>query len=187
MVDQQQFDDLVYRCFHLLNGVVNPGVIIGKEVNIVNTDEFFEEYSEVVGHPTDGGVPPLSIVVDYVDGSKEMVVLRDQIYDYCRKYNREKDWETVVLFIVCHELSHAEQMINYNAYNYSSTYRDAVEMGADGNAYRFIINYTQWLANNLNIKINMGMMASGYYESALCRCIAEESIKYCQTPINWSL
>lgn len=185
MITQEQFDDLVCKCFYLLNGVVNPGVRITRHVNILNTNEFIKNYNELIGNATDDGIP-LAITVDYKDGTKELVVVRDHIFEYINNCQRYRDnWETIVLFLICHELSHAEQVINYNAYNNSFTYRDAAEMGADGNAYRFMLNYTQWLANHLNIKINVAMLYNDYYETALETCIMEEKVKFCQDRIYW--
>ena len=45
-----------------------------------------------------------------------------------------------VLFIVTHELSHIEQLLNYDRYSADQTYRKEIERGCNYHAFRFIMD-----------------------------------------------
>ena len=45
-----------------------------------------------------------------------------------------------VLFIVVHELSHIEQLLNYDRYDADPTYRQEIERGCNYHAFRFIMD-----------------------------------------------
>lgn len=66
--------------------------------------------------------------------------------------------KTIILDIVCHELSHLDQKVDYNRYNNDIEYNNYIEKTNIDRVYNFIIDNKYILESQLDFKINMNYM-----------------------------
>ena len=68
-----------------------------------------------------------------------------------------------LLFTIIHELYHAEQFLIHKMYNNVSNYNIQIENQVDYMACIFIQQYTKYLEDNLNVKIDLNSICSKLY------------------------
>lgn len=84
-----------------------------------------------------------------------------------------------ILFIVTHELSHIEQLINYDRYSADPTYRKEIERGCNYHAFRFVMDNLSILHQRLRDFDEFTLYNS-------CSYLKFNNIRY-QLGTNWEM
>ena len=130
VLSRDVIEDICYRTFDLLNGVVNPSVIAnGIYLNLdINTSSMFYIYNDGT---RDVHINPKEI--QYILGDKTI-----------------EEQNAMVVHIICHELIHCQQCIK--------DYTEYIEIEANALAMDFMNNYLQWLSNRLVLPLDIRAM-----------------------------
>ena len=126
-MDIEEVKSKIVNTVNLLNGVINPNRII-HVCHFDNNMNFYGLYRREV---------------------HDIVFNPEAI---CKEI-KEKYIDSLIIFVVTHELSHVNQYIDWVPYSFNQAYFEYIEFSADINAFNFMKNYKEWLEMRLNIKI----------------------------------
>lgn len=185
MVSLNEVKSFLVKTYDLLNGCVNPGKK-SERIFFMTNKECREQYSDIcddLKNITNVGEITLATALDYTDGSSEVLVLEDNINTILESV--EDWWQTYMIKVIAHELSHIEQIINYPAYNNNIEYREFIENCANANAHRFIFNYARWLANNLQCPIRLDKLNDELINQAIYTSIYLEKLSFAHNTLYW--
>jgi len=144
VLNRDEIESICIKSFELLNGVVNPRVKINgicKNLDLDNASMFYM----------------------YNDGEKE-VHYNPKIIQYSLYDKTISQQNAFIVHVICHELIHAQQCINFRSYGIYEEYTNHIEIEASALAIRFMMNYLQWISNKLELPLDISLLLSEYKE-----------------------
>ena len=144
VLSRDEIESIYIKSFELLNGVVNPRVKINgicKNLDLDNPSMFYM----------------------YNDGDKE-VHFNPKVIQYNLYDKTIPQQNAFIVHVVCHELIHAQQCINFRSYGVYEDYTEYIEIEANALAIKFMMDYLQWLSNKLQLELNIDLLINKHQE-----------------------